>query len=259
MTLNEQRGARPHAQVIVPSFEDFAFTNFPAPSPSPLPNSVYFIDDSGNRDISAFGFIRVPQIDGWATADAAWTVFLKELELNPHFVYTPNYKLHAVDLLAGRGRLLHPAGGSAPTPRQRNEVATIVLRGLRTLSQVPNLTVGAVYRRGATREDLYADLVDMINNRHALAGSSCQLIVDGNGTEQALRSVHDRLPTDRRHVLGDPLLAPARSLPLLQAADFVAHTAYQAAVQLPHRAFMSHWYRQVFPEPEALLDLGEFR
>ncbi|WP_433572411.1 hypothetical protein [Streptomyces sp. CA-251247] len=257
MTLDEQCRVRRHVQMIVPTSRGNAFTDFRAPTRQPLPDSLYFLDDSGNADISAFGFLRVPQVDGWSTAEAAWTTFLKELQVNPYITYTPDYPLHAVDLIAGRGRLLHPVAGAAPTKRQKTEAANIVLQGLRTLARVPGLAVGAVYRHGATREDLYADLVSMVNNRHAAAGSSCQFIVDGNGTERALRAAHHRLPADRRHVLGDPLLVPARRIPLLQAADFVAHVAHQSVVRLPSRAFMWDWYGQVFPEAGAPMDLGQ--
>ncbi|MFE2690573.1 DUF3800 domain-containing protein [Streptomyces mirabilis] len=256
MTLDEQCRVRCHAQMIVPISRGDAFTDFLAPTRPPLPDSLYFLDDSGNSDISVFGFLRVPQVDGWSTAEAAWTNFLKELQVNPYITYTPDYPLHAVDLVAGRGRLLHPAGGAPPTKRQRIEAANIVLQGLRTLALEPGLAVGAVYRHGATREDLYADLVGMVNNWHAVAGSSCQFIVDGNGTERVLRAAHRRLPADRRHVLGDPLLVPARRIPLLQAADFVAYAAHQSVVRIPSRAFMWDWYRQVFPEASAPMNVG---
>ncbi|GGU28530.1 hypothetical protein [Streptomyces lavendofoliae] len=156
-----------------------------------------------------------------------------------------------MDLVAGRGRLLHPGSGRAPTEQQMNEAANIVLQGLEALAQVPGLAVGAVYRHGATREDLYADLVETVNDQHAAAGSSCQFIVDGNGTEKVLRAAHHRLPADRRHVLGDPLLLPARRLPLLQAADFVAHAAFQSVARRPRRAFMWDWYPRVFPQAGA--------
>lgn len=206
--------------------------------------------------MSVFGFLRVPWADGPSMADSQWSAFLEKLQFNLDFSYTPGYPLHAVDLLGGRGRLLHPEGGPAPGLKRKREAAGIVLQGLETLAQVPELSVGSVYRRGATREDLYADLVEMINNRHAEAGSSCQFVVDGNGTEKALRDAHRRLPSDRRHVLGDPKLLPARATPLLQAADFVAHAAYQFLVRYPARAFMWDWYPRVFPESSLPIDLG---
>lgn len=206
--------------------------------------------------MSLFGFFRVPWVEGPSVADAQWSAFLEKLQFNPDFSYTPGYPLHAVDLLGGRGRLLHPEGGPAPGSQRKREAAGIVLQGLETLAQVPELTVGSVYRRGATREALYADLVEMINNWHAEAGSSCRFVVDGNGTERALRDAHRRLPSDRRHVLGDPELLPARGTPLLQAADFVAHAAYQFLVRYPARAFMWDWYPRVFPESSLPIDLG---
>lgn len=257
MTLDEQCCVRRRAQMIALSPRGDALADFLTPSDPPLPSSLYFLDESGNSNISVFGFVRVPQVDGWSTAETAWTTFLKELQVNPHVTYTPGSMLHAVDLAAGRGRLLHPVPGAIATRRQKSEAANIVLQGLRTLARVPGLAVGAVYHRGATREDLYADLVDLINTRHAVAGSSCQFIVDGNGTERALRAVHRRLPADRRHVQGDPLLVPARQIPLLQAADFVAYAAYQSVVRRPSRAFMWDWYRKVFPEADALMNLGQ--
>ncbi|MFF4738865.1 hypothetical protein ACFY2W_23720 [Streptomyces sp. NPDC001262] len=222
-----------------------------------LPDSIYFLDDSGNTDLSLFGFFRVPRVQGWPETYTAWAAFLEKLQVNPHFSYTPGHPLHAVDLVAGRGRLLHPEAGPAPTGLQKSEVAKVVLQGLEALAQVPGLTVGAVYQHGATREHVYADLVEMVNNQHAEAGSSCQFIVDGDGTERMLRVAHHRLPVDRRHVLGDPLLVPARQTPLLQAADFVAHAAYQSVVRHPRRAFMWDWYQRVFPEARAPMNLGQ--
>ncbi|MFG2530302.1 hypothetical protein [Streptomyces sp. NPDC048516] len=256
MAHDEQCLTSRPVRILTPPLQENASTGLPPPTRLALPDSIYFLDDSGNSDISLFGFIRVPWVGGWRAADAAWATFLERLQVSPHFSYTPGYPLHAVDLAAGRGRLLHPKDGTAPTALQKSEAASVVLQGLQVLSQVPRLAVGSVYRRGANREDLYADLVEMVNNRHAEAGSSCQFIVDGNGTERALRAAHRRLPTDRRHVLGDPLLVPAGRLPLLQAADFVAHAAYQSLVRHPRRAFMWDWYPRFFPAAGALMNLG---
>lgn len=229
------------------------------PHGRPLPDSVYYIDDTGNRSMSAFGFIRVPWLGGPSVAESHWAAFLERLRLEPDIGYTPGYPLHAVDLLGGRGGLLHPRGGPAPDAGRKRKVAEIVLRGLETLAQVPELTVGSVYRRGATREELYADLVELINDWHAENGSSCRFVVDGNGTEKVLRDAHRRLPQDRRHVLGDPELLPARTTPLLQAADLVAHAAHQFLVRRPSRSFMWDWYPRVFPESSLPMDLGGVR
>ncbi|MER0477996.1 DUF3800 domain-containing protein [Streptomyces sp. Edi2] len=256
MVHDEQCFTPRSVRIVTPSLQENASHSSPSLTRRTLPDSIYFLDDSGNSDVSLFGFIRVPWIEGWREADAAWATFLKNLQVSPHFSYTHGYPLHAVDLVAGRGRLLHPEAGTAPTVLQKSAAASIVLQGLKVLSQVPRLAVGSVYRRGASREDLYADLVEMVNSRHAEAGSWCQFIVDGNGTERALRAAHRQLPADRRHVLGDPLLVPADRIPLLQAADFVAHAAYQSLVRHPRRAFMWDWYPRFFPEAGALMNLG---
>ncbi|MFE3883785.1 DUF3800 domain-containing protein [Streptomyces lydicus] len=255
MTHDEQCLTPRPARIVTPSLQGNASNSSPSPTRLTLPDSIYFLDDSGNSDVSLFGFIRVPWVEGRLEADAAWAAFLKKLQVSPHFSYTLGYPLHAVDLVAGRGRLLHPEAGTAPTALQKSAAASIVLQGLEVLSQVPRLAIGSVYRRRASREDLYADLVEMVNDRHAEAGSRCKFIVDGNGTERALRAAHRQLPTDRRHVLGDPLLIPAKWIPLLQAADFVAHAAHQSLVRHPRRAFMWDWYPRFFPDAAALMNL----
>ncbi|MFQ6197819.1 hypothetical protein [Streptomyces sp. NPDC000405] len=256
MVYDEQcrMGYPDHVTVQAP--REGAFTALRPPTRPSLPDSIYLLDDSGNADMSFFGFIRVPWVQGWSDVHVAWTAFLEKLQVNPHFTYGAGGPLHAVDLVAGRGRLLHPEAGPAPTNRQKSAAAQVVFQGLEALAKVPGLAVGAVYRHGATREDLYADLVEMLNNQHAHAGTSCQFIVDGNGTERALRAAHRRLPADRRHILGDPLLVPARQTPILQAADFVTHAAFQSVARHPRRSFMWDWYLRVFPEAGAPMNLG---
>ncbi|MGW1177525.1 hypothetical protein ACWD4P_27870 [Kitasatospora sp. NPDC002543] len=234
------------------------FPGFPLP-PLPLPDSVYFIDDSGNSDITLFGLIRVPQTGGELTTEAAWTRFLEELAGNPHLVFQPGTYLHAVDLVAGRGGLLHHTPGLAPTRRQKEEAAGVVRRGLQVLADVPGIGVSVVYSRRASREAVYGALVEQLNDRHASADSTCEVVMDGNGTEKRLKAAHHDLPRDRRHVIGEPLLVPARLRHLLQAADFVAHAGFQSLVRDPAREFMWDWFPEAFPQADALVDLGRLR
>ncbi|MFC8451776.1 hypothetical protein [Kitasatospora sp. NPDC057223] len=243
---------------VVMTVKEGVFPGLPMSAPS-LPDSIYFIDESINPETTLFGLVRVPQVDGWLTADAAWTRFLAELAGNRHLGFQPGAALHAVDLVAGRGGLLHHTPGIAPTKLQRTEAAGVVRRGLQALADEPDIGVSALCSRRASREATYVALVELLNERHAAAGSTCQVVMDGNGTEKLLKAAHRQLPPARRHVVGDPMLVPARLIPLLQAADFVAHAAFQSVVRHPRREFMWGWFREAFPQADALVDLGRLR
>ncbi|GGU28538.1 hypothetical protein GCM10010274_14100 [Streptomyces lavendofoliae] len=71
MAHDEQRRTSCRARITIPTARESAFTPLNPPARTALPNSIYLLDDSGNSDLSLFGFIRVPWAQGWSDADAA--------------------------------------------------------------------------------------------------------------------------------------------------------------------------------------------
>ncbi|MEW2491782.1 DUF3800 domain-containing protein [Streptomyces sp. NPDC048411] len=158
--------------------------------------------------------------------------------------------LHSVNLAGARGRHVHRSRSTDPVTH-RQHCQEVILRGLRTIAATPGMRVRAVYREtgnyGRDRPALYAALLHQLNRELATSGTYGVVIVDGDGTESALRRAHRALPDEGRHIIGDPVFRPARDLDLLQAADMLAYSAYQSIAKRPSRAFMWHWFGATFP------------
>ncbi|MGW1978739.1 DUF3800 domain-containing protein [Streptomyces sp. NPDC001889] len=218
------------------------------------PVSLYYLDDSGDSRMAVAGWLRV-DVRAWRDAERMWKALRGELHADPDLNIQADDTLHAVNLAGGRGRPLHTIPGRGPTDAEKTRFRNVIQRGLRTVAAMPGVTAGAAYRAGATREELYTALVMELNRRHRTVDSFAMLCVDGNGTEHTLREAHRRLPHSDRHIIEDPFFAPARGKHLLQAADFVAYTAFQSVVGHTRRDFMKGWFAELLPAAEGPIAL----
>ncbi|MFD8202147.1 DUF3800 domain-containing protein [Streptomyces sp. NPDC059701] len=217
---------------------------------SVAPLRLYFVDDGGNaRTTVCFAALGIDL----AYVDAAnqrWRTFRAELDADARLEIPAESSLHSVKLVGARGRHVHRSR-STDRITHRRHCQEVILRGLRTIAAIPGARVRVVYREtddyGRDRPALYAALLRQLNAELAKSGTHGVVIVDGDGTESALRRAHRALPDDTRHIIGDPVFRPARDLGLLQGADMLAYSAYQSIAKHPSRAFMWHWFGSTFP------------
>ncbi|WP_175407669.1 DUF3800 domain-containing protein [Streptomyces sp. TRM64462] len=216
---------------------------------SAAPLRLYFVDDGGDRTTPFFASLGI-DLSHADTARRHWQDFRAELAADARLEIPAASSLHAVDLAGARGRHVHRSR-STDRATHRRHTQEVILRGLRNIAAMPGARVRAVYREtddyGRDRPALYAALLRQLNAE--LAGSRVHgvVIVDGDGTDGALRRAHRALPDEGRYIVGDPVFQPARELPLLQAADLLAYAAYQSVAKRSSREFMWHWFGAALP------------
>lgn len=217
---------------------------------SVAPLRLYFIDDSGDsRTIAAFGALGI-DIAHSNDAMRHWLGFRAELAADARLLIPQSAALHSHKLVGARGRFVHLSRSSDPD-LHRQHTREVILRGLHTVARIPGARVRTVYREtdnyGRDRPALYEALLQDINADLAATGHYGLLIVDGNGTEVALRRAHQRLPERERRVIGDPLFLPSPDSHLLQAADMIAYAAFQSIAKQESRRFMWDWFGSALP------------
>lgn len=217
---------------------------------SAAPLRLYFVDDGGDaRTTACFASLGV-DLGHVHVAEQRWRDLRAELYADARLEIPADSSLHSVDLAGARGRHVHRSR-STDRATHRQHCQEVILRGLRTIASMPGVRVRAVYREtnnyGRDRPALYAALLHELNRELAASGTHGVVIVDGDGTESALRRAHQALPDEGRHILGDPVFRPARELHLLQAADMLAYSSYQSIAKSESRAFMWHWFGSTFP------------
>ncbi len=213
----------------------------------------YFVDDGGDGRLSIhFASLGIDRVRRGA-AERRWRDFRAELEADARLLIPAVSPLHAVDLAGVRGEYAHTSR-STSRANHRRHTQEVILRGLRVIAEMPGARVRSVYRETSDyardRPALYAAFVRDLNAELAAEGAHGRLVVDGNGTETALRDAHRALPAEGRYVVGDPVFESAKSRDMLQAADFIAYAAYQAIAKKNSRAFMWHWFADTFPDVE---------
>lgn len=214
------------------------------------PLRLYYVDDSGDgRKIVAFAALGV-DLDHSDDAMRQWLAFRAELSADARLLIPTTAPLHAEELAGVRGRHVHRAR-TADRELHRRHTREVILRGLHTVARFTGVRVRAVYREtddyARDRPDLYAALLRQIDAELAATGRHGVLIVDGDGTEAALRRAHRSLSEAGRRIVGDPLFVPARENHLLQAADLVAYSAFQNIAKRENRRFMWDWFGEVLP------------
>ncbi|MER5781779.1 DUF3800 domain-containing protein [Streptomyces mobaraensis] len=214
-----------------------------------IPRYTYYMDESGFSGMSVIGWLAIAP-GAQQTVREHLLGFREKLAADPVLPIPFEWPLHAVDLAGGRGAPLHMRPGHGPDARMKEAFREVIARVLDELAGLSGVSVGAVYRRHATREQLYRDLVPLLNARHAALGIPARIHFDGNGTEQGLKRAHRGLPDEERYIDRELVLEPSWASPLLQAADLVAYTAFQSVIRRESRHFLWDWYARRLPEAE---------
>jgi hypothetical protein len=198
---------------------------------------LFYVDDSGNETVTTFSAVSMP-VQAWAVALDAWLGWRHHLHL-AHGIDVRS-RLHATDWLAGRGR---PSSDPAAAINRSKPVRwKEFVSALDAVAVMPGMEIMTTFVRGGYRKPAYRALMGWIDRRLREADDYGLIVVDGESGE--LRTMHRELDIATRRVVEDPWMRDARESQWPQVADFVAHTAFQAIVRTPSRAFIWEWYEQ---------------
>jgi Protein of unknown function (DUF3800) len=198
---------------------------------------IFYVDDSGDERMTTFSAIGIP-VERWNAALARWLAWRRQLR-EEHGVDV-QYRLHATDWVAGRGRPAEKPG--AGVNRSKSLRWKLYVAALDVLAAMPSIVVLTVSRPGTDRTAAYRVLMRELERLLTMEEDHGMVVLDGESPE--LRTLHGELDADARRLIEDPWKRDARESQWLQAADFVAYAAYQHLARRPDRAFMWHWYER---------------
>ena len=202
---------------------------------------IFYVDDSGDERITTFSAIGVPA-DRWNVATAQWLAWRRRLH-DEHDIDV-QYRLHATDWVAGRGR---PAEDPrAVVNRSKPLRWRTYVAALDVLAAMPDTMVLTVSYPGVDRAGAYRYLMRALEDVLTTRRDRGMVVLDGESSE--LRTLHGELDPVSRRLVEDPWKRDARESQWLQAADLVAYAAYQHLARRPDRAFMWRWYEQALCE-----------
>jgi Protein of unknown function (DUF3800) len=216
------------------------------PAPVGVPLRIYHVDDSGDgRNLIVFGALSL-DVATYGEASRHWLEFRDELAEDPRLLIPATAALHAERLAGARGLHLHRSR-STDRATHRQHCQSVILRGLETIAKLPDVKVHAAYRHthdyARDRPEVFAAFLQQIDSDLEAQGAYGVMIMDGNGTEHALRRALQNRPARGPRMLRDLVFRSARETQLLQAADMLAYATYQALAQRPNRRFMWDWSR----------------
>jgi hypothetical protein len=198
---------------------------------------LFYVDDSGNETVTTFSAVSVP-VQTWTVALDSWLGWRRHLH-SAHGIDVRS-RLHAADWLAGRGRPSGEAG--AAIDRSKPIRWREFVSALDAIAAMPGVQVMTTFTLGDRRKPPYRALMGWIDQRLREVDDHGLIVLDGEGGE--LSTMHRELDITTRRIVEDPWMRDARESQWPQVADFVAHTAFQAIVRAPSRAFLWEWYEQ---------------
>lgn len=202
---------------------------------------IFYVDDSGNESLTTFTAIGIPT-RRWGPALRSWLTWRRQLR-EVHGVDV-QYRLHATDWVAGRGR---PAEGPhSVLNRSKSARWEVYVAALDVLASMPELQVLTVHHPGSGREAAYRLLMRRLEALLEPESEQALVVIDGASDE--LRLMHRELDLGSCAIIEDPWKRDAHGSQWLQAADLVAYAAFQHIVRRSDRAFMWHWYERCLGE-----------
>jgi hypothetical protein len=198
---------------------------------------LFYVDDSGNEKVTTFSAVSVP-VEAWTAALDVWLGWRRHLRA-VHGIDVRS-RLHAADWLAGRGRPSDDPG--AAINRSKPIRWQEFVSALDAIAAMPGVEVMTSFAPDDRHKPPYRALMDWIDLRLREANDHGMVVLDGESGE--LRTMHRELDIATRRIVEDPWTRDAGESQWPQVADFVAHTAFQAIVRAPGRAFMWEWYEQ---------------
>jgi len=217
---------------------------------SPNLDRLIYVDDSGHSrtGLVVYGWVEF-RPDRWSGVLRSWLDTRKRLWRE--FSIPVTRELHATEYVNGRGRI----SKRIPDRHVHNHVEhwkdfgrEVAVECLETLRCTENLTVGAVWRRGApediarTRQQAYSALIQRLEFELAGTDSLAMVFMDGDGTDSSYRSTHRNLKLADRRVVEDAIHIDSRASQLVQMADLVAWSANVHVDRHAGNEFAWEWY-----------------
>lgn len=215
------------------------------PVPSPSTVRMFYVDDSGAHDTGyvVYGWVELP-IEAWRTGLRAWLDMRRQLYAD--YRIPPATELHATKFVGGRQSPSTDPAVNASKRDRRHAMQT----ALASIGATPELGIGVAYRittatgrdYARERDDLYRALVDRLDTRLGDAGELGMIFMDGDGSASGYYAAHRGMKLAHRNVIEDPLFQHSHRSQLVQMADLIAWTSYQALLRHPGKRFAWDWY-----------------
>uniref|UniRef100_UPI003F498B17 DUF3800 domain-containing protein n=1 Tax=Actinomadura sp. CA-154981 TaxID=3240037 RepID=UPI003F498B17 len=206
---------------------------------------LHYVDDSGAHDTGyvVYSWIELT-VQEWRSGLRNWLDLRKQIYAD--YRIPPAEEFHATKLAGGRGAPSTDPKVNA-SKRDRRQVLQLALQAI---GSVPGLRVGTVYRittatgsaYARERDEVYHRLVERLDTRLGEAGELGMIFMDGNGTANGYYKAHRSMKLAHRNVIEDPLFQCSRRSQLVQMADLVAWTSYQALLRHPGKSYAWDWY-----------------
>ena len=128
----------------------------------------------------------------------------------------------------------------------------IFQEALKTIGDLPGVSVGAVYRTSSRRRGAFTDVmrdtfckfVLGVDRRLYLAQVQGIMIIDGDGDRSCrfYSRIYGSLNLSGHQLVAGPFFQPSDVSDWIQIADIVAYTAFQAVAKRPGKEFCWNWY-----------------
>lgn len=208
---------------------------------------VIYVDDSGSdrTGLAVFGWVEL-EAHAWNDVLRGWLDWRHELYRS--IGLPADYELHTTKFAGGRGR---PTGTSWDNAKSHR--AQVVADALRTLAELPGLSVGAAFQCGTgsghhqVKADTYARLVRHLDARLTAAGDLGFVIMDGDGTDPIYRTAHRDLKLATRSLIEDPMFQHSHHSQWVQMADLVAYSAFVRLARIAAKPHTWRWWELLAP------------
>ncbi|WP_217206458.1 hypothetical protein [Streptomyces sp. AC550_RSS872] len=211
------------------------------------PVGVYVAALSGDRNLTMAGWLRIgfDAFESKAVA-AAWAEFREQLHTDPALNIRRGDTLRARKLAAGQGRPLPLSTRRGPNRAEQWRYRQVLRRGLATIAELPDTTVGTAHGPHTTGGAAARALIERLSARHTADGTSALAVIRRNTVATWYDLAAAPSPTSPESLP----CAAADTDGLLEAAEFVAYCAYRHHAQQRNRRFLSGWFAELHPGAE---------